>query len=1459
MTGRHLTTLPLPGMDIQINPGSPTKARIPGEDLVKAAGSSHPKALPAPAASSTTNGTQAPQPSAPASRPAPAPAQPPRPEPAPPAAATTGPATAAPITGPATAAPTGPRTANQPAPVPDPTGTDFGQRFLGSLLAGAVGDALGSAVEFYPVDQIRSRYGEGGVSDYDRTGERPGEFTDDTQMTLFTLEGLIRGHIATRIAGATSPLPAVQLAYQRWLHTQGYAWGRAVGPFADQHPEPTGWLIEQRDLFAVRSPNSACITALREFASVGAPATFERAINDSQDCGGVVRAAPVALWSDDPKEVFQLAAATAALTYSHPNGYLPAGVLAVLMHRLLRGESLPDALRRARALLVTFADHHETDQALQAAEDLANQGKPTPEQLKDTLGGGWAGHEALAISVCAALSTDGIAPAVMVAINHSGDSDSTGAICGNIVGAWYGTTSVPGVWLRDLKQRETLETLARDALVEFGPQPPTGGAWARKYPAEHDTSDLVFTSTLPQAPPKPAPEPERVQDEPERPASAESTESAHEAPAPAPVSGKPATDPSAPADRAGKVLGCLIGGAVGDALGLPIESDSLETIRAKYGQAGLTDFVDTDRRGGSISDSTQMTLFTSEGLIRASIRRRLYASHEPSLQVQHAYQRWLHTQGFDWKDAGGPIAQNQPDGWLIRHKGLFVRRAPGATSIQALHGYANGRKVGSFAEPVNDSKGCGGVMRAAPAGMWSEDPTEVFRVGAVTAALTHGHPSGFLPAGTLAVIVQQLLLARSLPEAVDRALTELSTWDGDEETTTSLRYAIELAATGRPTPEQLREHIGEGWVGDQALAIAVCAALSHPESFSDAVIFAANHSGNSDATAAICGNIMGATHAVGAIPQKWRSNLELRDVIEQLAYDSIWEFSPRPPEAPEWLVRYPVQETEPVTPAASPDQPETLVFERVRQDEELSTAQASELSDSDTSAEQSEPTPSEPVAAREYPEPASATETPEPVAAHEYSEPASATETPEPVAAHESPEPAQEIPEPIAASEGVSAEPDPAESTEESDDALSDEELRLLAAWRKFRDGPEDTPTDLSQGLHKLLVEAFGAERAAQLVGESSEQPADVEDAEQPAAEAPVQLTPAERHAGCVLGGAVGDALGAPWMFADLHTILADNPEGLRDFTEFLARRGTATAITQQTAFVLDGLLRTEIRSRLRGIAAHPPSMVLLTLQHWLCTQGSRFEPTLEPGELAESAVLRAQRFPDETSLTALSQWNGRREVPTADNPPNAARSVAATARGAIVGFHAPTSETAITLGAEVAAVTHGHPDGYLPAGAVAGLIASLLDGWTLEEGVHAVLSDLDAREGSDATAQGLRAGLELAQQGPVSPSELEELGTGWAAPEALAIAVAAALSHPNSFPDAVSLAATHSGNSAATAAICGSLVGAANGADAIPQPWQDELELREVLDPLLADSGRVGTEIFTDYPPPDWAKRYLT
>ena len=356
-------------------------------------------------------------------------------------------------------------------------------------------------------------------------------------------------------------------------------------------------------------------------------------------------------------------------------------------------------------------------------------------------------------------------------------------------------------------------------------------------------------------------------------------------------------------DSAERFLGSILAGAVGDALGAPIEFDGISKIRERHGQHGVTGYVGYGGNG-DITDDTQMTLFTMEGLIRGNIARR---TGNPPVDlfapIQHAYQRWYHTQGPDrvWAETGGVFATGQqPDGWLITNRGLFALRAPGNTVMSALRSFARGGQRGSFTNTLNNSKGCGAVMRAAPVALLGDD---AFAFAAGTGLLTHSHPSGYLSAGALAHLVHLLLHDVALPDAVVDTRAKLLEWDGHEEQVTVLDKAAELAKT-RPTPEAIEEHLGGGWVGEEAFAIGVCAALAARD-LADGLLLAVNHSGDSDSTGAICGNILGAIHGPAAIPAEWLDRLELRDVTEQLTRDALTEFSPTPPTDAEWRTRYP--------------------------------------------------------------------------------------------------------------------------------------------------------------------------------------------------------------------------------------------------------------------------------------------------------------------------------------------------------------------------------------------------------------------------------------------------------------------------------------------------------------------------------------------------------------------------
>jgi ADP-ribosylglycohydrolase len=343
--------------------------------------------------------------------------------------------------------------------------------------------------------------------------------------------------------------------------------------------------------------------------------------------------------------------------------------------------------------------------------------------------------------------------------------------------------------------------------------------------------------------------------------------------------------------------GCLLGGAVGDALGAPVEFHSIQFIRSKYGSAGITDYDAAYGWRGAITDDTQMTLFTAEGLLRAiAMRRRKGASHTAS-EVHRAYLRWLRTQGAR---SLAHSSQDEMDGWLIGVKELHSSRAPGNTCLSALRS----EEMGAMQRPLNNSKGCGGVMRVAPVGLVAEDEERAFSLGCEAAAITHGHPSGYYSAGCFAAIVYYLTEGRSLPEAVELALRILERPENDEheECAEAVRQAVALWRDGaqKPSPEMI-EQLGGGWVGEEALAISLYCALVSQDDFARGALLAVNHSGDSDSTGAITGNLLGLALGVGSIHEKWLAELELRAEIEAMAGDLFKRFE----DTDAWLVRYP--------------------------------------------------------------------------------------------------------------------------------------------------------------------------------------------------------------------------------------------------------------------------------------------------------------------------------------------------------------------------------------------------------------------------------------------------------------------------------------------------------------------------------------------------------------------------
>ncbi len=260
------------------------------------------------------------------------------------------------------------------------------QRFTGCLLGGAVGDALGAPVEFMRRAEILDRFGPQGITRYAPAYGGTGMITDDTQMTLFTAEGLLRAWVRGCMRGISTYSGVTAHAYLRWLQTQGE---RPACDIVSGQENP-GWLFGHKALHHRRAPGNTCLAALREMKFLG-----DAAVNDSKGCGGVMRVAPVGLFAwrlkrqDGQAEAFRLATELAALTHGHPSGSLSAGALAVMIFVLADGGTLPAALDAARACLRKRERHEETLHAIDQAQALARQGCRMKQRLPVLGKAGW--------------------------------------------------------------------------------------------------------------------------------------------------------------------------------------------------------------------------------------------------------------------------------------------------------------------------------------------------------------------------------------------------------------------------------------------------------------------------------------------------------------------------------------------------------------------------------------------------------------------------------------------------------------------------------------------------------------------------------------------------------------------------------------------------------------------------------------------------------------------------------------------------------------------------------------------------------------------------------------------------------------------------------------------------------------------------------------------------------------
>lgn len=322
-------------------------------------------------------------------------------------------------------------------------------RFEGSILGLAIGDALGHPTEFVSsLSGIRARWGAAGVTGFEPAGRHPkGTFTDDTQMAIAVARSLAR-------AGHQDLDKLMSVLGQEFV-----AWYR--------HP--------QND----RAPGGTCLSGCRHLAA--GLAWREAGVKGSKGCGAAMRAAPVGLYfHDDTEAMVRVAAAQSVLTHSHPTGIASSVAAAAPVAWVARGHGLPGMLEFTRECVSRLSadvlaglgctpeliERHGAREMLAALEKTDQALGKEADDVCELLGGGWIGEESVATALwCVHKAAGDFRESVLRGANSSGDSDSIACIAGSIAGAMNGIVGVPTDWVSGVEKSEILKGLSR-ALYE---------------------------------------------------------------------------------------------------------------------------------------------------------------------------------------------------------------------------------------------------------------------------------------------------------------------------------------------------------------------------------------------------------------------------------------------------------------------------------------------------------------------------------------------------------------------------------------------------------------------------------------------------------------------------------------------------------------------------------------------------------------------------------------------------------------------------------------------------------------------------------------------------------------------------------------------------------------------------------------------------------------------------------
>ena len=331
------------------------------------------------------------------------------------------------------------------------------------------------------------------------------------------------------------------------------------------------------------------------------------------------------------------------------------------------------------------------------------------------------------------------------------------------------------------------------------------------------------------------------------------------------------------ADKVMTCGGCLLGMAVGDAMGYTVDGKSWAQIREDYGPNGLLGY-DLANGCAEVSSYTQMGAYAANGLLLGVTRGRpeLYTRY-----VQLAMKEWARRQDL-------PRDPEKYQCWVSHIPSLRRRHCRDSWMLDALRNL----NPGTLERPINRSANPGSMLAAAMVGLIFDPERismeQVTQLGAAVVATTHGAPEAFLSGAVLANILAQILQDPH-KELKSQFLQAIETVDGlyrnsyaqATQIASRLKLAMQMSTED---PQQIMEQL-ECDRADQCLAGALYACLASGGDFDTAMIVAVNHSGKSAAVGAMVGAILGAKLGRDALPDFYLESLEVVDVLTELSKD----------------------------------------------------------------------------------------------------------------------------------------------------------------------------------------------------------------------------------------------------------------------------------------------------------------------------------------------------------------------------------------------------------------------------------------------------------------------------------------------------------------------------------------------------------------------------------------------